>query len=198
MATIIAGRFAQQHEVEEMVAHLAEQGFAHDKISTFYLNPRGRHATYPIGGDEDKSPGAEKTDVGVATGAAAGAAVGVAVSPLLGPVGPIAGGGLGGYLGGLVGGLSTLKERGDTGDGEDPDNALPIRHSGMFVAVEVADDAAQDLAVQALASCGALDIEMAEGHINDADWADFDPSLAPRFCTHPNTPTRRSSPYASI
>lgn len=200
MATIIAGRFELQDEAQRMLEALLRAGFSRQHVSTFYLNPPGQHATYSIGGDHDRSAGAKESGKGAAAGVAVGAAAGVAATPVLGPLGPVAGGLVGAHLGGLVGGLSQMKEQGETGEhGEDIENALPARQAGVFVAVEVADEEAEDRAAELLGSMGAADLERAEGNIVDGDWADFDPSVAPvRYHgTPPRGPdSRHASPRA--
>jgi hypothetical protein len=57
----------------------------------------------------------------------------------------------------------------------------PIRRSGMWVAVETADDADQTRAIDALGAAGAIDIERAEGAITVGEWNDFDPLSTPVF-----------------
>jgi len=179
MTTIIAGRFQEQAEADDTIAELLRAGFARERVSTFYCNPAGQHATYPIGGDNDKSPGAKTSDKNTAAGAVAGAVVGIAATPILGPVGTVTGGLVGAHLGGLVGGLSGMKDKGDVGDhAEDVENAAPIRRSGMMVAVAVPDQEYEDRALQVLRTLGAEDIERAEGTIENGDWSDFDP-MAP-------------------
>lgn len=181
-STIIAGRFQQQAEVEEMIEELQRAGFAREHISAFYVNPPGQHDAYPIGGDRAMSPGAQESQKGTAAGAAAGAAVGVAATPFLGPVGAVTGGLLGAHIGGLVGGMSRMKEQGETGPhAEDEENAEPIRKSGMMVAVAVGDDRQFDDALHALRAAGAVDIERAEGSIENGDWTDFDPVSTPQL-----------------
>ena len=180
MARIIAGRFQEQTEIEHALDELLRAGFPRDRISSFFVNPAGQHDVYPIGGDEAISPGAKESDKGAATGVAAGAVAGVAATPFLGPLGPITGGLLGAYIGGLVGGLSQMKERGDIGaHAEDPENAAPVRQSGMFLAVAVGDEEHEDQAINVLRSLGAQDLERAEGTIADGDWSDFDPVAPP-------------------
>jgi hypothetical protein len=174
MATIIAGRFDEQDEVQAAVAALEQAGFASDHISAFYTNPPGRHATYPIGGDRAESPGAEDTRQGIkqgmSTGAAAGAAAGLAAAPVIGPVGPVVGGLVGAHLGSMIGSLSQTEEGDDT---------QPVRQSGMMVAVETGDPDSEAHAIDILRSHGAADIERAEGTITDGDWRDFNPVSTP-------------------
>lgn len=179
MSTIIAGRFQEQAEIERAVEELQRAGFAQEHISSFFVNPPGQHDAYPIGGDHALSPGAKESDKGVTMGAVAGGAIGAATAPVLGPLGPVTGGLLGAHIGGLVGSMSQMKERGETGEGHDVENAAPIRKSGMMVAVSVLDDRQQDAVVRLLQSLGASDLERAEGTIENGDWSDFDPVAPP-------------------
>jgi hypothetical protein len=176
MATIIAGRFDEQDEVQAAVAALEHAGFAPDHISAFYTNPPGRHATFPIGGDRAESPGTDEVKSGVkkglGAGAAAGAAAGLAAAPVIGPVGPVVGGLVGAHLGSMVGSLSQTEEGDDT---------PPVRHSGMLVAVEVDDGPGEAQAIDVLRSHGAADLERAEGTIADGDWRDFNPVSTPNL-----------------
>lgn len=182
MTTIIAGRFELQTGVDDAIEELMHAGFSREQISSFYLSPAGRHAEFPIGGDTDKSAGAKESGKGVAGGVAVGAAAGVAATPVLGPLGPVAGGLLGAHIGGLVGGLSKMKEQGEVGDeGEDAENAAPMRKSGMMVAVAVGDHEHEDHAINLLRSLGAMDIERAEGTIDNGDWHDFNPLSIPEL-----------------
>jgi hypothetical protein len=185
VSTIIAGRFLQQTEIEHTIEELVRAGFARDRISSFYVNPPGQHDSYPIGGDHAVSPGAHESDKGVAMGAATGAAVGVAAAPFLGPVGAVTGGLLGAHVGGLVGSLSQMKERGESGEhAEDADNAVPMRHSGLLLAIAVGDLDDADQAANLLRSMGAVELERAEGTIENGDWTDFDPTATPHFLQH--------------
>jgi hypothetical protein len=178
--TIIAGHFQEQAQVDDMIEELQRAGFQRERIASFYVNPAGQHDAFPIGGDRALSPGAKETDKGVAAGAVAGAAVGVAATPFLGPVGAGVGGLVGAHIGGLVGGLSQMKEKGETGDSaEESENTVPVRKSGMMVAVAVDAQEEENQAINALRAAGAGDIERAEGTIQNGDWIDFDPVSAP-------------------
>lgn len=198
VSTIIAGRFQQQASVDEATEELVRAGFARESIASFFVNPPGQHDTYPIGGDHDESPGAHSSRKGVVKGAATGAVVGAAATSFLGPVGTVTGALLGAHVGGLVGSLSEMKERGETGEqGEDLDNAMPLRHSGMLLAVAIGDNQDEGDAVQLLRSLGAEDIERAQGTIVNGDWTDFDPVSTPVLLRPPAdlpqapTPSRR-------
>lgn len=196
MATIIAGRFEQQAAADDAVEELVRSGFSRERISCFFVNPAGQHDTFPIGGDRALSPGAKESNKGVALGAAAGAAIGVAATPFLGPVGTITGGLVGAHVGGLVGGLSQMKEKGETGEhAEDPENAAPLRQSGMFVAVTVIDHAHEDRAINVLRAGGGADLERAEGTIENGDWSDFDPVTAPVLIGHAPEQAMPSGPH---
>lgn len=196
MARIIAGRFQEQTEIEHAMEELLRAGFSRDRISSFFVNPAGQHDVYPIGGDRAMSPGAKESDKGAATGVAAGAAAGVAATPILGPLGPVTGGLVGAYVGGLVGGLSQMKEKGDIGEhAEDPENAAPVRRSGMLLAVAVGDDEHEDQAINLLRSLGAQDLERADGTIVDGDWSDFDPVASPSLIGAVPGPSGARGPY---
>lgn len=182
MTTIIAGRFEQQDQVQQAIAEMVRAGFSEDHISSFYLNPPGRHHQLPMGGDHDKSAGAEESPQGSAagavTGSAVGAAVGAVTTPLSGPLGAATGAFVGGYVGSLAGSLGKMKDDGGA------DNAAPeplIRQPGMMVAVSVSPDDDTERAAEVLRACGAADIERAEGTIVNGDWEDFDPQSMPNL-----------------
>jgi hypothetical protein len=166
MATIIAGRFEQQAQVQDVIGALQNAGFPEDQISSFYVNPPGQHDTYQIGGDRDKSPGAEDSSKGAATGGAVGAAIGIATTPVTGPAGPA----LGAYVGSLIGTLSQMDEA---------EESPPVRQSGMLVAVSVPDGQHEAHATDVLRALGAHDLERADGTIENGDWIDFNPVSTP-------------------
>jgi hypothetical protein len=175
MSTIIAGRFQQQSEIDAAVEELQRAGFSLEKISSFYVNPPGQHDAYPIGGDVEKSPGAEETDKGATKGVITGAAAGLAAVPVVGPVGPL----VGAYIGSLVGSLSELKDPATEGKSGEAEETPPEHRAGLRVAV-AADDAAP-LAIEVLWSLDAYDIERAEGTIENGDWVDFNPVAPPNL-----------------
>lgn len=172
MTTIIAGRFEQQDVVQNALLELERAGFSSSHMSSFYVNPAGQHDTYPIGGDRDKSPGAEDSTTGIATGAVVGGIAGTVAAPVLGPVGTL----VGAHLGGMVGALSQMKERDEAEDVSE--NTQHQRKSGMLVAVRVDTEDHLNSAVDVLRSLGADEIEQSEGTIEDGDWSDFNP-IAP-------------------
>lgn len=179
MATIIAGRFDEQTDVEAAVKALRNAGFPSDHISSFYVAPAGQHARTPIGGDRDKSPGAEDstqgTAAGTTTGGLVGAAIGAATTPLTGPIGAITGGLVGAHVGNLVGALGKMK------DDESPDDAPSIRHAGLLVAVSAPNAQCEERAIAVLRAHGAQQLESSAGHIVRGDWEDFDPAAPPQL-----------------
>jgi hypothetical protein len=185
MSTIIAGHVETQPQLQEVIGELQRAGFSPEQIASFYVNPPGQHDRYPIGGDFERSPGAEDTGKGAAAGVAAGAAAGLAASPAIGPLGPL----VGGYVGGLVGSLMETKD----GDQDTPLNAPPHEHrSGLMVAVAADDESLRARAIELLRAIGAYDIEIAEGIISDGDWVDFDPVASPNLIDVGEAPVRRA------
>ncbi len=183
MATIIAGRFDEQAQAERAVNALRSGGFPAEHISSFYVSPAGQHARYRLGGDHDKSVGAEDSPTGTVagstTGGVIGAAVGAISTPLTGPIGAITGGLVGAHIGNLVGALGSMKD-----DGDSPE-APPIRHSGLMVAVSAPTQSCVQRALGILEAQGAVDLESSAGRIVQGDWQDFDPAAAPHLIDKP-------------
>jgi hypothetical protein len=176
MDNIIAGRFQTQDQSQDALQQLRDAGFADAALTTFFVNPAGQHDLYPLGGDEDASPGAGGAaggaEAGVAAGAAAGLAVGLAAAPFLGPAAVIAAAGVGAYTGSLGGTFSQLSSP-DEADAQGQPRTP--RRSGMLVAVSVKDGQERARAISVLAAAQAADIESASGNLSDGDWSDFDP-----------------------
>jgi hypothetical protein len=189
MTTIIAGRFEQQSQVQDTIDALLRNGFPADRISSFYVSSAGQHASYPVGGDRDKSPGAEQSPAGSAAGmtggGAVGAAIGAATAPVTGPLGAITGAFVGAHVGSLIGSLGKMEEDGSGAD----ENEVPVRHAGMMVAVGVPESADENRALDVLRELGAADIERTEGRIVEGDWQDFDPVAPPSYID--NQPAQR-------
>ncbi len=179
MATIIAGRFDEQEAVDATVKALRASGFPAEHISSFYVAPAGQHARYRLGGDHDKSIGAEDsskgTIAGSTTGGVIGAAVGAISTPLTGPIGAITGGLVGAHVGNLLGALGAMK------DGDDSPETPPIRHSGLMVAVSAPTESCVQRALDILEAQGGVDLESSDGRIVQSDWQDFDPAATPRL-----------------
>lgn len=178
MTTIITGNFQVLDRAQRAISELAGAGFAADQTTTFFVNPPGQHDLYPIGGDEDESPGTGKAAGGSAQGAAVGGAVGVAVglatAPVLGPAAVIAATGAGAYVGALYGALEKMDDHNDPqGAPREPRDGELSRKSGMLVAVSAPLPVQQDAAIRILRAHSATDIERTEGSIVAGEWTDF-------------------------
>src|SRR5262245_29194377 len=127
-ATIIAGRFEEEERAERALRALADAGFPEERRTCFFVNPPGHHDRFPIGGDQDESPGATEADRGALKGAGIGAAIGLgaglAATPFAGPAAVPAGAGVGAYVGSLAGALGSMGNR-----------DVPLRKSGYLAAV---------------------------------------------------------------
>lgn len=184
MATIIAGRFETQVEADRALGALARAGFGSQDVTSFYLNPPGQHAEYPIGGDAHHDEGSKKAGktaaagatVGGITGLALGTAAAAAADPGLTAIAAIAGAGVGAYVGSLAGGLTGARAG-------NPDQATveePVeRGAGVIVAVRA--DGEEDTAIRTLRASGAREIDRAAGDWRDGAWIDFDPRRPPHF-----------------
>jgi hypothetical protein len=185
MSLIVAARFTTFPAAEDAAQRLFNSGFVEEDVTLFFVNPRGQHARYPIGGDtgtdasaRDAPKGAGK---GVAIGAAVGAVVGVGIFTLFGApllVSVIAAG-VGAYVGSLVGAMSHTREGGRPGRHEVHHET---RDSGVLVAVHVSPDSQYD-AARILRDAGGAAIERATGRWQQGRWADFDPTQPPRPLT---------------
>ncbi|MFT4067483.1 hypothetical protein [Paraburkholderia sp.] len=182
MSLIVAARFTTFPTAENAAQKLFDAGFVEEDVTLFFVNPRGQHARFPIGGDTDTDPGAREAPkgagMGVTIGAVIGAVVGVAIfaafsAPLI--VSLIAAG-VGAYVGSLVGAMSRTRERRPSG------HRVPYheesRDSGVLVAVHVSPDN-QPEAARVLREAGGMAIEKATGRWQQGRWADFDPLRTP-------------------
>jgi hypothetical protein len=182
MSLIVAARFTTFPAAESGAQKLFDAGFVEEDVTLFFVNPRGQHARFAIGGDTDTDPGAREAPkgagMGVTIGAVIGAVVGVAIfavfsAPLL--VSLIAAG-VGAYVGSLIGAMSRTHERGKS------DHRVPyheeVRDSGVLVAVHVSPDN-QFEAARVLREAGGAAIEKASGRWQQGRWADFDPRKTP-------------------
>jgi hypothetical protein len=175
MSTIIAGRFEQQPQVDATIEALERAGFPRERIASFYVNPPGQHDRYAIGGDYEKSPGAEETNTGAAAGVVAGAAAGIAATPLVGVAGPL----VGAYVGSLIGGMNKTS-----------DQDQPYEHrEGLRVAVALNGSESEQRVLDILKAQGATDLERVQGKIENGDWVDFNPVEPP---TPAQPPDQRS------
>ncbi|WP_206957002.1 hypothetical protein [Trinickia acidisoli] len=178
MSLIVAGRFTTFAEAETAANRLFAAGFVQEDVTLFFVNPRGQHARFPIGGDEDADPQAAHASKGAGKGGAIGAVIGAVVgvalfsafsSPLLILV---VAAGVGAYIGSLVGAMSHTR-----GGGKVPEHQVPheSRDSGVLVAVHVSPDNQQE-AARVLREAGSLEVERAHGRWQHGRWADFDPT----------------------
>lgn len=183
MAKIIAARFDTQPEADRALGALRSAGFDGQNVTSFYANPAGQHARYPIGGDTDHDEGTKKSGKTAATGAAVGGITGlalgtaaaIATEPGFAAAAAIGGTGVGAFVGSLAGALSGTT---DSGSG---DAAPEERKAGVVVAVLADADGAEDTIVQTLRAQGAPAIEQAEGEWREGVWVDFDPARTPRL-----------------
>lgn len=184
MKPLILGRYNQQGEAENANQEILRAGFPQNEISLFYLNQEGQHDLFPVGGDEDESPGTHEAKGGAlrgaARGAGAGAVAGSATIPVVGPAGPLLGAAVGAYTGSLVGALSRMEETepksASVREGPAPGELQTLK-PGFVLAVAVETPEAREAAIKILAE-RAQDVEETEGTLQDGDWIDFDP-LAP-------------------
>lgn len=178
MSLIVAGRFTTFAQAETAASRLFENGFLPEDVTLFFVNPRGQHARFPVGGDRFVDPQAARTPLGAGKGsvigAAVGAALGVAIftafaSPF---VVLIAAAGIGAYVGSLLGAMTHTR-----GGGKVPGREVQreARDSGVLVAVHVSPDSQQS-AARVLRDSGSLEIERAHGKWQHGRWADFDPT----------------------
>ena len=178
MDTIIAGRFVEQVDADTAMTRLAGAGFERGGIAMFFVNSPGQHDLYPIGGDQDKSPGTRSAGAGAAAGAAGAATVGAAAGSLLGPAGALAGAAAGAYVGSLSGALDNMHRNGGAGGSSQEAPVPKIREAGLLIAVAATDSTRQSRAAQLLRESGGTEIERSAGDIRGGDWVNFDP-LAP-------------------
>lgn len=186
MTTLIAGRFSQQNHAENASAELMRSGFLPRDMSLFYVNPQGQHDIHPVGGDEDESPGTHHASSGAVAGAAGGVGVGTLVGaatlPVLGPAGPLLGAAVGAYTGSLVGALNTMKkheehtEIAERSEIKSSDDDAHPRKAGVLLAVAVATPEQRASAIEILGAT-ALEVEEAEGELQNGQWTDFDPRV---------------------
>ncbi|HEX7683012.1 MAG TPA: hypothetical protein VF446_05665 [Trinickia sp.] len=178
MSLIVAGRFTTFAAAESAANRLFEAGFVQEDVTLFFVNPRGQHARFPIGGDRYADPQASQASKGAGKGSAIGAVIGAIVgvalfsafsSPLLIL---IVAAGVGAYVGSLIGAMSHTR-----GGGKLPDAQVPheSRDSGVLVAVHVSPDNQQE-AARVLREAGSLEVERAHGRWQHGRWADFDPT----------------------
>jgi len=179
MTTIIAGGFDVYSKTQEAIGRLRAAGVLEENLCEFRVNPPGEHDRLAMGGDHHASQGAKTAGIGATTGAAIGAAAGVAAGiaalPVAGPAAIMAGAGVGGYTGSLVGGMKSR-------DGEAQPDHTDVRPAEALVAVNVgAGTVAEEDVIAIFETCGAHQIERAEGVWENGAWADFDAVRPPNL-----------------
>ncbi|PMS17191.1 hypothetical protein C0Z18_20700 [Trinickia dabaoshanensis] len=178
MSLIVAGRFTTFADGEAAANRLFAAGFVQEDVTLFFVNPRGQHARFPIGGDQYADPQAARASKGAGKGGAIGAVIGAVVgvalfsafsSPFLILV---VAAGVGAYIGSLAGAMSHTR-----GGGKVPEREVPheSRDSGVLVAVHVSPDNQLE-AARVLREAGSLEVERAHGRWQHGRWADFDPT----------------------
>ncbi|CAD6526762.1 hypothetical protein ACFQ3P_13390 [Paraburkholderia sabiae] len=184
MSLIVAARFTTFPAAESAAERLFSAGFVEEDVSLFFVNPRGQHARFPIGGDENKDAAAIDTPkgagMGVTIGAVAGAVIGVGIftafsAPVL--VSAIAAG-VGAYIGSLIGAMYRTRG-GGKGAHREAVHHHEERDSGVLLAVHVTPET-QHTATHVLREAGGASIERATGRWQQGRWADFDPLRPPQ------------------
>ena len=178
MAKIIAGRFIELADANAAADQLVKAGFERQNVAAFFVNAPGKHDLYPVGGDQDESPGTRSAGAGAATGAAGGGAAGAAAGAVLGPAGAVAGAAVGAYVGSLPGALDSMHQKTAHGENHGVASVPRIREAGMMLAIATPSVDSERKAVEVLRRAGATEIEQNTGEIRGGDWVDFDP-LAP-------------------
>ena len=183
MSLIVAARFTTFPAAEDAARKLFNAGFVEEDVTLFFVNPRGQHARYPIGGDTHTDPAARDAPkgagMGVTIGAVAGAVVGVAIFAVFAAslLVLLIAAGVGAYVGSLVGAMSRTRESAQAGHHHLAFHQ-ELRDSGVLVAVHVSPDNQFD-AARVLREAGGQAIERASGRWQQGRWADFDPLKTP-------------------
>jgi hypothetical protein len=179
VAKIVAARLEQGSDAQAVLNALARAGFKRSEFQSFYVNPEGQHALYPIGGDAHSDEGARRAGRGTFYGATGGGLIGIAAGYgggllLDNPSAPLAGMAVGAYLGALLGTLAMLK----SGRRSRATIAHPVeRPAGQMVAIRVDHPGTEPRAIETLKRYGARDIERTEGEWRAGEWKDFDPRI---------------------
>ena len=85
MSLIVAARFTTFPAAEDAAQKLFNAGFVEEDVTLFFVNPRGQHARYPIGGDTGTDAGAKGAPKGAGLGVTIGAVAGAVVPPAIPP-----------------------------------------------------------------------------------------------------------------
>src|SRR4051812_50063977 len=115
MATIIAGMFDTIDKAAGAIDDLLGGEFNDKDVFSFANNPPGQHAVFPIGGDENKDPGASHAESDAGKGAALGIGTGAAIGAVAaGAPGAAGGAGIGAFVGSPGGALPGVGGRGNS------------------------------------------------------------------------------------
>ena len=96
--------------------------------------------------------------------------------PVLGPAGPLLGAAVGAYTGSLVGALNKMNKSEDSSGNTEAisPSESRTRKAGVLLAVAVTTPEQRANAIQIL-GVSALELEEAEGLMNNGQWVDFNP-----------------------
>jgi len=188
MALIIAARFNTFDSAQIAANQLMASGVSGDHLHTFYVNPAGSHATYPIGGDNAVDPDSKGGSVGALAGAAVLGIIGAGIGALIGyifgssVIGMVGGAGAGAYIGSLAGAMRTLgrKKTGRSAHERATAQASEGRPAGGLLAVNVEQEDEQRVS-RILKGGGGVEVERARGRWENGGWKDFDPTASPEL-----------------
>src|SRR5690606_2392030 len=185
MALIIAARFDTFDAAQIAANQLMGAGVSGDHLHTFYVNPAGSHATYPLGGDNAVDPDSSGGSDGALAGAALLGIVGAGVGALIGYVfgssviGMVGGAGVGAYIGSLAGAMRKLgRKKGRSSRQRAVVQATEGRPAGVLLAVNVESEDEQRVG-RILKDAGGMEVERARGRWENGTWKDFDPTAGP-------------------
>ncbi|HVO87689.1 MAG TPA: hypothetical protein VMV45_04040, partial [Casimicrobiaceae bacterium] len=180
MSRIVAAVFDDEPSATAAAYELRRAGFKTDELDQFVLNPPGRHATFPIGGDVDADRQARGGEEGAAKGAAIGAGVGavagLAAVPVVGPVAVAGALATGALVGAVASGVKTMGDNADEPSKQQPQE----RPAGVMVAVNTEFEEDEEVAIDLFRHKGARMVERAEGQWVDGRWVDFNPIEPPK------------------
>lgn len=188
MSRIVAANFDTFDAAQVAANALHAAGVSSDSLHTFFVNPHGAHASYPVGGDRVADPearGAPYSALGAAAlfgilGALVGAALGFTVGGALLFI--IGGAGVGAYVGSLVGAMRSLG--GNKKGRSYRDAAIDKKHqghpAGVLLAVHVSPEDEERIA-KLLKNSGGKQVERAQGQWRNGQWTDFDPLMSPEL-----------------
>ncbi|MGI4814637.1 MAG: hypothetical protein ACRYG5_06125 [Janthinobacterium lividum] len=188
MSLIIAGRFNTFADAEAAANTLFGKGFLEEDVTLFFVNPRGQHHRFPIGGDVNADAGSANASKGAGAGVAIGAVIGAIVGVLIVSffhtflAVTILAAGVGAYVGSLAGAMKRTRQSGppQTTRARDDTGTKEIRETGVLLAIHVNEEN-KAIAADVLREAGAHDVERASGRWAQGKWTDFDPLEPPHL-----------------